>query len=82
MINVALSINKRVGNFLYQFGIGENSYCRPMDQHASLDKTILLLWSAWSMALSGMTVEREQFINLFVRVKCTISGLIYSQNKL
>ena len=55
----------RVGDFKYQFGIGENSYCIPMDQHAWPDKSAPLLRNVWSMALSAMMVECEQFIYLW-----------------
>ena len=48
----------RVGDFQDQFGMGENSCCTPTDQLAWPDKTTYaLLQSAWSMALSAMTVE-------------------------
>ena len=49
----------RVYHFQYQFGIGENSYCTPTNQHAWPDRT-LLLQSVWSKALSATTVEGEQ----------------------
>ena len=55
----------RVGDFLYQFGIEENSYCTPTNQHAWPDKTTPLLWSVWSSALSTMTVECKRFIYQF-----------------
>ena len=49
-----------------QFGIGENSYCTPTNQHAWPDKTTPNLQSAWSMALSAMTIECEWFIYFFI----------------
>ena len=46
----------RVGKFLkYQFDIGEKKPYTAMDQHALPNKTTSLQ-SAWSMALSGVTV--------------------------
>ena len=60
----------RVGDFQYQFGIGEDSFCTSMDQHAWPDRTTPLR-SMWSIALSAMTVECEQFINLFCIALCT-----------
>ena len=62
MMNVALST--RVGGFLkYQFRIGQRKFYMAMDQHARPDRTTPL-HSTWSMALSPMTVECEQFICL------------------
>ena len=50
-----------VGDFLYKFGIRENSFRTLMDQHTWRDRTTPLQ-SAWSMALSFSTTEYEQFI--------------------
>ena len=40
----------RIGNFLYQFLIGEKKFYMAMDQHARSDRTTPLQ-SAWLMAL-------------------------------
>ena len=46
----------------YYYYYWRNSYCIPTYQHAWLDKSTPLVWSAWSMALSAMMVECERFI--------------------
>ena len=56
-MKVALGIVKQV-IFKYQFGIGEKKFYMAMDQHVQLDRTTPLR-SAWSKALSAMTVECE-----------------------
>ena len=56
----------RVGNFQYQFGIREKKFYTSMNQHAQPNRTTSLQ-SAWSMALSAMTVECEQFVYLFYK---------------
>ena len=53
----------RLGNFYYQFGIRENSFCTLIDQHAWPNKPTPLS-NAWSMALSAMMVKCEVFIYL------------------
>ena len=55
--------NVRSLTIIFIFGIGENSYCTPTDQHARPDKPTSLIWSVWSMAQSA----RE----LSVRDLCT-----------
>ena len=55
----------RVGDFSVSIWDRRNSDCTPTDQHAWPNKTTPLLWSAWSMALSAMTIESEWFIYLF-----------------
>ena len=53
------SLYNRVGNFCsYMFAIGEKKFCIAVNQHAWSDRTTPLQ-SAWSVALSAMTVECE-----------------------
>ena len=51
----------RVGDFCWQFGIGERKFCMLMDQPL-MSVTPTLLQSARSMALNAMAVECEWFI--------------------
>ena len=59
--------------FQYQFGI---KFYMTMDQHARPNRTTPLQ-SVWSMALSAMMVECEQFIYLFTcHIQCYFHGIV------
>ena len=69
-----------MGNFLkHQFGIGEKEFYTAMDQHAWPDRTPPL-HSAWSMALSAMTVDCEPCIHLFQIDSAILHQSIKKQN--
>ena len=59
-----------------------------MDEHAWPDKATPLLLSAWSMALSAMTIEYELFIYIHVPLvlfkrylKCTVDQELFALGK-
>ena len=61
MMIVALGTIQQVIFKKYQFKIGKTKLDTAMDQDAWSDRTTTLQ-SVWSMALSVMTVECEQFV--------------------
>ena len=55
----------RVGDSYYKFGIGEKKFYRAMDQKAWPNRTTPLQ-GAWSLPVSAMTDDWEQFNDLSI----------------